>query len=97
MEVETKGPISMKTEKRKNKASYGDGDINEQELEEALKADKKKKRKATDDDYETKKLKSDSVFQIADNQSLNKQSKNSAKYQQVRTNQKNDLFGNILK
>ena len=79
MEVESKGPVTMKTGiKQKSKEDYGEGDIIE-ETEEVLKGEKKKKRKIDNDGYDTKKFKEDTVFKIAGNQSLNKQNKNSAK------------------
>lgn len=82
MEMETKGPVTMKSEKRQHaKDSYGDGDIIEDNLDEVLKADKVKKRKANpkDDGYETKKMKEDPIFKIAGNQTVNKLNKTSAK------------------
>lgn len=87
MEVDTKGPVSMKTSK-KSKESYGDADIienddddddDEQEIMMETDNSKKKKRKANDDDYQTKKIKSDPVFKIEGNLSLNKQNKDAAK------------------
>ncbi|CRK88155.1 CLUMA_CG001940, isoform A [Clunio marinus] len=97
MEVETKGPVLMKTSK-KNKNDYGDGDIFEDE-EEVIKADKKKKRKSEDDGYETKKLKEDPVFKIAGNQSLNKLNKSSAKKlkkQKTKTDKKISNVADVL-
>lgn len=101
MEFETKGPVTMKTDKRSHtKDSYGDGDIDEDDDELALKADKKKKRKAdADDGHSTKKLKEDPVFQIEGNQSLNKQNKNSAKKlkkQRVKTDKKISNVADVL-
>jgi nuclear GTP-binding protein len=100
MEVETKGPVLMKTEKKqREKESYGDGDIIEEDVEQVLQTEKKKKRKAEDDGYDTKKLKSDPVFQIAGNQSLNKQNKNSAKKlkkQKVKTDKKISNVADVL-
>ena len=78
MEVETKGPVTMKSEKRaKNKESFGEGDIIEDDDEEVVV--KKSKRKFEDDGYDANKMKSDPVFKIAGNQTLNKGLKNSAK------------------
>lgn len=78
MEVETKGPVTMKSEKRaKNKESFGEGDIIEDDDEEVVV--KKSKRKFEDDGYDANKMKSDPVFKIAGNQTLNKGLKDSAK------------------
>lgn len=95
MEVETKGPVMLKSDKR-SKESYGDGDIIEADVEEVLKADKKRKRKADHDGYETKKLKEDPVFEIVGNQSLNKQNKNSAKKQKVKVEKKISSVVDVL-
>lgn len=80
MEVESKGPVTMKTgiKQKSKEEDYGEGDIIE-ETEEVLKGEKKKKRKIDNEGYDTKKFKEDTVFKIAGNQSLNKQNKNSAK------------------
>lgn len=79
MEVETKGPVSMKTEKR-TKKSYGEGDIiEEDDDEEIMEMDTRKKRKAETDGYDTKKIKKDPVFKLEGNTSINKQKKNAAK------------------
>lgn len=99
MEVETKGPVSMKSDKRNkdHKESYGDGDIIDDV--EIKKADKKRKRKAGDDDTESKKAKEDPVFQIEGNQSLNKQNKASAKKlkkQRVKTDKKISNVADVL-
>lgn len=73
MEVETKGPVQMKTDKKsKSKASFGEGDIFEE-------TSGRKKRKSDDSTLDTKKMKKDPVFQIEGNLSVNKQIKNSAK------------------
>lgn len=78
MDVETKGPVSMKSDKRKK--DFGEGDIIEDDEEVNVKADKKKKRKAEDGSAETsKRTKADPIAQIEGNQSINKQNKNSAK------------------
>lgn len=80
MEVETKGPVAMRTTKRKND-SYGDGNIIEEASDEEMMETegKKKKRSRDDDDYQTKKIKSDPVFKLEGNQTLNKQSKDALK------------------
>lgn len=95
MEVETKGPVSMKSDKRK-KESYGDGDIIEENVEEVLQAEKKRKRKADDDGYA---MRDDPVFKMAGNQSLNKQNKNSVKKlkkQRVKTDKKISNVADVL-
>lgn len=83
MEVETKGPVSMKTNKKEpkeGKESYGNAGIIEEDNDEEMETDKKrKKRKGDDDDYQTKKIRGDPVFRIEGNQSLNKQNKETAK------------------
>jgi len=99
MEVETKGSVAMKLDKADQKEGYGDSEIIEEELEEALKTSKKSKRKAVEDDYETKKLKADPVFKIEGNQSLNKQNKNSAKKlkkRMVKTDKKITSVADVL-
>jgi nuclear GTP-binding protein len=100
MEVETKGPVTMKSESRsKPSEDYGDGDIIEEELDEVLKADKKKKRKIDDDGYDTKKFQKDKVFKIEGNQSLNKLNKNSAKKmkkQKVKVDKKISNVADVL-
>lgn len=99
MEVETKGPVLMKSDKRQKREDFGEGDIIEEDEEVVQKADKKKKRKAEEDGYETKKLKEDPVFQIAGNQALNKQNKNSAKKmkkQKVKTDKKISNVADVL-
>lgn len=102
MEVETKGPVNMRTDKRSQaKDSFGDGDIDEEDDETTVRTDKKKKRKADDDDdgYTTKKIKEDPVFKIEGNQSLNKQNKNSAKKlkkQRVKTDKKISNVADVL-
>lgn len=99
MEVETKGPVLMKTDKRAQaKESYGDGDIIDSD-DEALKTDKKRKRKADGSAPETKKMREDPVFQIAGNQSLNKQNKNAVKKmkkQKVKTDKKISNVADVL-
>jgi nuclear GTP-binding protein len=99
MEVETKGPVTMKTDKKsKSKEDYGEGDIFE-DTEAILKADKRKKRKIDDEGYDEKKFKKDTVFQIEGNQSLNKQNKNSAKKikkQKVKTDKKISNVADVL-
>lgn len=81
MEVETKGPVSMKVDKRKNKNSFGDANIleeseNDEEMEDVT---AKKRKGAVDDGYDVKKMKKDPVFKLEGNQSLNKKSKEVAK------------------
>lgn len=85
MEVDSKGPVAMKTSK-KSKESFGDADIienddDDDEPEEVMETDKnkKKKRKANDDDYQTKKIKKDPVFKLEGNLTVNKQNKDAAK------------------
>lgn len=100
MEVETKGPVSMKSDKRAHaKDSFGDGGIIEDDEQEVQKADKKKKRKGEDDDYGAKKMKQDPVFKITGNQSLNKQNKNSVKKlkkKMLRTDKKISGIADVL-
>lgn len=84
MDIETKGPVSLRTGKKQKNESYGeaniieDDDDDEEMSEEPI---KKKKRKGAeeDDDYKVKKIKSDPVFRLEGNQSLNKQNKDAAK------------------
>lgn len=97
MEVETKGPVRMKSDKR-NKEFYGEGDIIDDDAAEAV-VDKRKKRKAEEDDYGNKKIKSDPVFQMEGNQSLNKQNKSSAKRlkkQKLKTDKKISNVADVL-
>lgn len=96
MEVETKGPVSMKSDKRK-KESYGDGDIIEEDAEEVLQSERKRKRKGDNDDGYA--VRDDPVFKIAGNQSVNKQNKNSAKKlkkQKVKVDKKISSVADVL-
>lgn len=97
MDVDSKGPVTMKTDKKGNKI-YGEGDIIEEDDEVAVKTSKKKKRKADDGDQNSR-TKEDPVFQIEGNQSLNKQNKNSAKKmkkQKVKTDKKISNVADVL-
>lgn len=103
MEVDTKGPVNIRpqTKSKKNPiASYGEGDIIEDDEQEFQKVDKKKKRKAgDDDDYAVKKIKEDPVFQMAGNQSVNKALKSNAKKakkQKVKTEKKVSNVADVL-
>ncbi|CAO1423330.1 unnamed protein product [Diamesa serratosioi] len=101
MDVETKGPVSMRvgTKREMRNKEYGDGDIMEENIEEVLLAARQKKRKAQDDDYETKKLKNDPVYKLDGNQSLNKQNKSDAKKQKkqkVKTDKKITNVADVL-
>lgn len=91
MEYETKGPVSMKTDKSsKVKDSFGEGDIIDDE-EVNSKANRKRKRKLGSDEPTTEKNKVDPVFQIEGNQSVNKMNKSSVKKmkkQQVKNDKK---------
>jgi nuclear GTP-binding protein len=94
MEVETKGPVSMKTDKKsKAKEDLGEGDIIE-EIEQVLKADKKKKRKIEHEGSSRR-----NVFQIAGSQPVNKQNKNLAKKmkkQKVKVDKKISNLADVL-
>lgn len=85
MEVDTKGPVNMKVDKRKNKPDYGDANIIEENSDEdedeemEMPAKKRKSGNDVEDGYDAKKIKKDPVFRIEGNQSLNKQNKAAAK------------------
>ncbi|KAG5670945.1 hypothetical protein PVAND_001174 [Polypedilum vanderplanki] len=84
MDIETKGPVSLRTNKKQKNESYGEANIIEEDDDEEMSEEpvnKKKKRKGADedDDYKVKKIKSDPVFRLEGNQSLNKQNKDAAK------------------
>lgn len=89
MEVDTKGPVTMKVDKRKINKSYGDANIIEEEenddddddddMEEEAVPTKKRKGKEVEDAYDARKIKKDPIFRIEGNQSINKQNKSAAK------------------
>lgn len=108
MEIDTKGPVSMRTGKSKSKESYGEGDIIEEEDEDEVEMDmidskkSSKKRKVDDDDYQTKKIKNDPVFKLDGNESKNKLIKNAAKKlkkkrekEKKKVSDVEDIFGNF--
>lgn len=106
MEVDTKGPVSIRPQNKvKNDLkSYGAGDIIEDDEEEYTKVDKKKKRKGDaknddDDGYSVKKIKEDKQFRIEGNQSINKLNKSKAKTmkkQKVRVEKKVSNVADVL-
>lgn len=98
MEVDTKGPVTMKVDKRKNKNSFGDANILEEsdDDEEMEETPKKKIRKGeVDDGYDTKKIKKDPVFKLEGNLSLNKQSKEAAKKLKKKKEKNNKKITNV--
>lgn len=97
MEVDSKGPVNMKIDKRKNKNSFGDADIiEESDDDEEMEAVPVKKRKGeVDDGYDTKKMKKDPVFRLEGNQSLNKQSKEAAKKLKKKKEKNNKKITNV--
>lgn len=91
MEVDSKGPVTMKVDKRKIKTkSYGDANIieensedddddDDEEMEKEEVPAKKRKGKEVEDGYDARKIKKDPIFRIEGNQSINKQNKSAAK------------------
>lgn len=101
MEVDSKGPVTMKIDKSKNKnVTYGDASIiedasddDDEDMEEI--PSKKRKGKEVDDGYDSKKIKKAPVFKLEGNQSINKQNKEALKKLKKKKEKNNKKISNV--
>lgn len=85
MEVDTKGPVSLRPETKRAQSTktFGGGDIiegdDDEDMEQTTVKKKRKGAREEEDGYSVKKIKGDSVFKIKGNQTVNKSLKSDAK------------------
>ena len=80
VDYKSTGPVTMRpaTKREQKLLHFGDAGIIE-DAEKVMQAPKSKKRRAEEDDYETKKLKDDPFYKLDGNKSVNKKNKEAAK------------------
>lgn len=102
MNVDSKGPVSMRTN-RKEKPIVAeaniieDDDEEDEEMVETVCKGKKRKGKdgSVEDDYLVKKIKNDPVFRLEGNQTTNKQNKDAAKKLRKKREKNNKKITNV--
>lgn len=80
VDYKSTGPVSMRppTKREQRALNYGDAGIIE-DADVVMQAPKSKKRRAEEDDYETKKMRDDPVYKLDGNQTVNKKKKEATK------------------